>query len=113
MDNSLLDAFEYLQKIAVGLEQVVWDQEDENGQFHGKFKDTEFKLRALLCEIQVAIIERGLTMREDVRRDIMTQDFRQIEDSSFRNVRDWMIFRDYMNTLQYVIDVFENFKSRL
>ncbi|GLV31789.1 hypothetical protein CBL_07548 [Carabus blaptoides fortunei] len=114
LNKSLLDTYEYLQTLAVGLEQIVWDQEDqEEEDFLVKFKEAEYKLRSLLCEIQVAIIERGLNMRPDVRRDIMTDPYRNMSNTTSRYFRDWVIFRDYMNALEYVVDVFRHFKKDL
>lgn len=43
----LKNTYEYLQKYAVGLEQVVWDLNQESGAFQNKFRDTEYKLRAV------------------------------------------------------------------
>lgn len=113
LDKSLLDTYEYLQTIAVGLEQLVWDQEDDNAPFTGKFKEIEFKLRALLCEIQVAIMERGIVMRPDVRRDIMTEAYRNNDNMTSKYLRDWLIFRDFMNALEYVIQVFNYLQDSL
>lgn len=42
-----MNAYEYMQRYAVGLEQIVWDQEDYNLEFRKEFKDTEFKLRTV------------------------------------------------------------------
>ena len=47
----------------------------------------------VLCELQVAMLERGVEPEEDIRREIMSQDVRDIEDSSYRNLRDWYIYR--------------------
>ncbi|XP_069677792.1 uncharacterized protein [Periplaneta americana] len=113
LDSTLKDTYEYLQKFAVGLEQVVWDQKDENGAFKEQFADIEFKLRATLCEIQAAMMERGVVPHMDITRQIMNNDLRHIGNSSYRNVRDWVIFRDCMNGLEYVIQVFEYFKQKL
>jgi hypothetical protein len=44
---ALKDTYRYLQKYAVGIEQVVWDQMDSNGPFKNQFADIEFKLRAV------------------------------------------------------------------
>jgi len=44
---ALKDTYKYLQKFAVGMEQVVWDQIDNNGAFKNEFADIEFKLRAV------------------------------------------------------------------
>jgi hypothetical protein len=47
LDTALKDTYKYLQKFAVGMEQVVWDQTDNNGAFKNEFADIEFKLRAV------------------------------------------------------------------
>ena len=36
-----------MQKYAVGLEQIVWDQEDLQLEFRKQFKETEYKLRTV------------------------------------------------------------------
>ena len=36
---------------------------------------------------------------------------RNTEDSSYRNLRDWYIYRDYMNGLEYVIHAFAHLKK--
>jgi hypothetical protein len=47
LDVALKDTYAYLQKFAVGMEQIVWDQNDNNGAFKDEFADIEFKLRAV------------------------------------------------------------------
>lgn len=47
LDTALLDAYEFMQRFAVGLEQIVWDQEDHRLEFRKQFKDTEFNLRTV------------------------------------------------------------------
>lgn len=47
LDKALLDAYEYMQKYAVGLEQIVWDQEEHHLEFHKQFQDTEYELRTV------------------------------------------------------------------
>ncbi|XP_017775080.1 PREDICTED: uncharacterized protein LOC108561586 [Nicrophorus vespilloides] len=108
MKNSLIDIYEHLQKFAVGLEQIVWDQEDNRGAFLKNFTDTEYNLRSLLCEIQMAIIELGLSQKPDITRDLMGPDFRSITDATERNLRDWLIYRDYMSALDYTVKAFGN-----
>lgn len=110
LDETLLNTYEYLQKIAVGLEQILWDQQDYHGDFVQQFKDSENHLRLLLCEIQTAMIERGIQMRPDVTRDLMPEEHR-ITDKTFRKLRDWIIYREYMNALEYVKQVFEYLKQ--
>nr|XP_046487515.1 uncharacterized protein LOC124221492 isoform X2 [Neodiprion pinetum] len=113
LDKALLDAYTYMQTFAVGLEQIVWDQNDNDSEFHKQFADTEFKLRTVLCELQAALVERGVKPRPDVTRAVMGADIRGYKDESTRSVRDWVIFRDYMNGLEYIIQVFEYLGDRL
>ncbi|XP_067209427.1 uncharacterized protein [Linepithema humile] len=114
LDKALLDAYEYMQKYAVGLEQIVWDQEEHHLEFHKQFQDTEYELRTVLCELQVALVERGVMSRQDVTRDAMSSEYRAMSSSStFRNLRDWLIFRDYMNGLEYVEQIFEYLRKHL
>ncbi|KAF4516394.1 hypothetical protein B566_EDAN008517 [Ephemera danica] len=110
LEQALKDSYSSLQKIAVGLEQVAWDQEDSSG-FKSDFRATEYQLKAVLCEIMFAMSEHSVEQHPDVTRSIMSREFREISsgNSSVRNLRDWFIFRDYMNGLEYVIDVFDYF----
>lgn len=112
LNEALQNTYEYLQKMAVGLEQVAWDQKEQSGDFMENFKDVEYKLRAVLCEIQTAMVDRQVTQREDVTREIMNEEFRVMNETN-RKLRDWFIFRDYMNCLEYIIEVFSLFKSKM
>jgi hypothetical protein len=67
---TLLEVYVSLQKIAVGVEQMVWDEEDRNGPLKSSLIETENYLGSLLCEIHTAIIEKELTVEETVTRDI-------------------------------------------
>ncbi|XP_043267715.1 uncharacterized protein [Venturia canescens] len=114
LDTALLDAYEYMQRYAVGLEQIVWDQEDHRLEFRKQFKDTEFNLRTVLCELQVALVERGVTPRPDITRDAMSSEYREMSgQETYRNLRDWLIFRDYMNGLEYIVQVFDHLRRSL
>lgn len=56
--------------------------------------------------------ERGVTPRPDVSRDIMPIEYRRVNSTTQRDLRDWLIFRDYMNALEYVIEVFKYLSNR-
>ncbi|XP_063221291.1 uncharacterized protein LOC134530416 isoform X2 [Bacillus rossius redtenbacheri] len=112
-EQALKDSYEYLQKYAVGLEQVVSDQYDHNGAFLSEFKDAEYNVRSTLCEIQLGMMAKNVTQKPDVARDIMADEYRSMGNSSYRNLRDWLIFRDYMNGLEYVVQVFEYVRDHL
>jgi len=103
--------YNYLQRFAVGLEVMVEDQAMYDGDFIMEFNEAEYKLKAVLCELQMAMLERGLEVGEDVDRSIMSKEVRNTEDSSYRNLRDWYIYRDYMNGLEYVIHAFDHLKK--
>ncbi|KAK7866986.1 hypothetical protein R5R35_006819 [Gryllus longicercus] len=112
LDSALKDIYKYLQMYAVGLEQVTWDQEDIKGDFWSSFKDAEHALKATLCEVQVLMVERNVRQHPDVQRDLMDSNVRQNNSTSHRNLRDWLIYRDYMNGLEYVIEVLEHFERQ-
>ena len=83
----------------------------------GWFKTSDFNLTScfvlqVLCELQVAMLEKGIFPDDDVSREIMTPDVRDIEDESYRNLRDWYIYRDYMNGLEYVVHAFSHLKRK-
>ena len=62
----------------------------------------------------MAIAERSVQPRLDITRDIMSQEFRGMaEVATYRNLRDWLIFRDYMNGLEYIIQVFEHLLRKI
>jgi hypothetical protein len=45
----------------------------------------------------------------DVTREVMSGDYRDIDCDTIRDIRDWVIFRDYVNTLQHLKQAFEHF----
>lgn len=68
----------------------------------------------VLCELQVALMERAVTLRPDVTRNAMSTEYRSMSSSAtYRDLRDWLIFRDYMNGLEYVVQVFEHLRRGL
>jgi len=103
MDTALSTMYNYLQRVAVGLEQVVLDQAAYDGEFTQEFNEAEYKLKAVLCELQVAMLERGIQAIKDPSRDDMPEDVRNLKYISYRAIRDWFVFRDYMNILEYII----------
>lgn len=111
LDTALSRMYNYLQRFAVGLEEVVIDQALFDGEFIQEFNEAEYKLKAVLCELQMAMLERDIDIGNDVSRDIMKDDVRDIQDQSYRNLRDWYIYRDYMNGLEYVIHAFDHLKK--
>ncbi|XP_021960829.1 uncharacterized protein LOC110856648 isoform X2 [Folsomia candida] len=108
MAETLRSMYTGLQMFAVGLEQIVLDQSVYGGSFHKDFQETEYQLKYVLCELQIAMLEKGI-QHEDVTREIMSGDYRDIDCKTIRNIRDWVIFRDYVNTLEYIQQSFSYF----
>jgi len=111
LDTALQRIYNYLQRFAVGLEEVVLDQALFDGEFIQEFNEAEYKLKAVLCELQMAMLERDIEFGEDISREIMNDDVRDIQDTSYRNLRDWYIYRDYMNGLEYIVHSFDYLKK--
>ncbi|CAG0902232.1 unnamed protein product [Cyprideis torosa] len=96
--------YEFFQKYSVGLEQVLLDEAIYEGEYLEDLKVTEDRVGALLCELQVSMMEKGITPNPDVSREIMSEEFRDIESDAMRNLRDWIILRDLMNALEFSLD---------
>ena len=70
-----------------------------------------FLMPACLCE-SFCGKEKGVKPKENIRRNIMGENIRDVESDSYRNIRDWSIYRDYMNGLEYALTVFNHMKHR-
>ncbi|KAJ1525923.1 hypothetical protein ONE63_009111 [Megalurothrips usitatus] len=112
LDVALKDIYKYLQMYAVGLEQVAMDQKQNRNKFYLDFERQEHLLRNVLCEVQVAMAEQGVVQHPDVSPDIMTDTYRKPNGESIRNVRDWVILREYMNGLEYIIQLLDHFSQQ-
>ncbi|KAG5895001.1 hypothetical protein JTB14_002426 [Gonioctena quinquepunctata] len=106
--KTLLEAYENLQKVAVGVEQVVWDQQDRPGLFPDGFKELEDYLIAVLCELQMVISEMNINIPSDVPREHMPESQRFNLDVTASNVRDFIIMREALTTLEYIRDEFRD-----
>lgn len=64
----------------------------------------------VLCEIESTLIQKGVKEHEleEISRDIIPEKVRNLSDESYRNLRNWYIYRDYMNGLEYVRDAFKH-----
>ncbi|XP_025197122.1 uncharacterized protein LOC112595931 [Melanaphis sacchari] len=99
-----------MQNVAVGLEQVAWDQDREMLPYAKYFNETTLKLKTILCEVSMAIYDINETPEPHVERDIMPIESRISRDN--QSLRDWLILREYMTSLQYVIEAFGYLKSK-
>ncbi|XP_065206148.1 uncharacterized protein LOC135835691 isoform X2 [Planococcus citri] len=112
LDDESIKIYGYLQRLAVAFEQVTKDQREVNSEFQEEFAVAETHLKSILCELREIIPDSKFAIYRDANRDIMPPEFRHMDDHTYRNVRDWLIFRDYMNVVEYLIQVLEYFKTK-
>ncbi|KAI9563563.1 hypothetical protein GHT06_011027 [Daphnia sinensis] len=99
------------QTIAVGLEQVILDRAVYGGDFLEQFATTENKLAMVLCSLQMAMIEKHVEPDADAVRQLMDNKYRDMRSASGRNLRDFVIVRDYINLLEYTHQVLQHFQN--
>lgn len=112
-EHALRSSYEYIQYYAVGLEQIVLDQVMYDGTFLDQFRSLEGKLRQVLCELQVAMLEMKIKQNADVTRNVMAQEYRDMDNKMARDLRDWIILRDFAGALHYIQTVFAHFAASL
>ena len=73
-----------------------------------------FSTFQVLCEIEYALLQKGVPEEDlaEIPREIIPDRIRNLEDQSYRNLRDWYIYRDYMNGLEYVVDAFNHLRHK-
>ncbi|KAH6948359.1 hypothetical protein HPB50_023545 [Hyalomma asiaticum] len=98
--------FGYVQYYAVGLEQAVLDQIFHNGPFHRLFLEIQQNLGQLLCELQIGIVHFNVAKNPDVLRDVMSHEYRDMKQDSQRNLRDYIILREYIRLTRYISELF-------
>ncbi|XP_064484890.1 uncharacterized protein LOC135397312 isoform X2 [Ornithodoros turicata] len=105
-EEAFKNAFGYVQYYAVGLEQAVLDQIFHNGPFQKLFLEIQQNLGQLLCELQIGIVHFNVDKNPDVLRDVMSHEYRDIKQDSQRNLRDYLILREYIKVTQYIFELF-------
>jgi len=70
-------------------------------------------LTQVLCELEMAMVEKGVVPLTYVSRSIMSPEIRFIKDGTNRNMRDWFIFKDYMNSMDQTLKILKSARRRL
>lgn len=91
-----------VQIIAAGIDLVFANEKYET------FKDIKAYLKLVLSEIFTVIYECHLTLPSDITREIIPTDCVSMVDQTAIKARDWIIFREYVNMMEYIIKVFRN-----
>lgn len=112
MEEEMIHLYHQFQKIGVGIEQIVSEYNNctpNNGADQSvciNFNNMRQDLTTLLRELNMNIGTLGLVRKPDVERDIMPDEDRQVDETT-RRIRNWVIYRDYINALEYTIKAFE------
>lgn len=90
-----------------------WDEEDRRGEFIKAFDGTWSRVNNLLCEVHNVMIVKNLTVETFIGREIMGDTLRQANDDTARNIRNWIIYREYLNMLEYIEQVFDHLSKKM
>ena len=115
------------------MEQVLLDRAIYSGDFLEEFATMENKLSMVnvcnfsklvdccsnhvnvlvqvLCSLQMALMEKQIQPDADAARQMMTNEYRDMKSESGRNLRDFIILRDYINLLEYLVQVLQHFQG--
>ena len=63
----------------------------------------------MLCALQYAMMEKRVMADTDAARQLMSRAYRDLRSASGRNLRDFIIVRDYTNLLEYIQQLLEHF----
>ena len=96
----------------MGLEQILLDQVLHDGKMTQEFKDIEYDLFQLLCEIQLGMHLQSITPKPDIIREVMSHQYRDINETSLRNLRDYLILRDYISATNFIAQLFAYLRSK-
>lgn len=108
-DEQLQEAYEMMQRLAVGIEQVTLDQALYQGSFLQQFRIIENHIVTILCQLHYAMVHRNLSPSVSVTKEIMGEEYRDLEGESSRNMRDAVIVREYDAGLMHLKEVFSEF----
>lgn len=112
LEESLLNIYEYFQRISVGIQKALEHSED-NPRVVQMLNATKDDLRTVLAEVQRALFEKNITTEgRNVSKAIVPQDI--VDDSkSSRYVFNLSVFRHYLEALEGVIQELEGHKNRI
>ncbi|KAF2352957.1 hypothetical protein FHG87_016285 [Trinorchestia longiramus] len=113
---ALAVAYESMQRRAVAIEQVTLDQalyRDLNDtDFLSEFRSMEGEIVSILCELHYAMKQLQVRSSEVITSEIMHEKYRDLDISSDRLERDTIILREYISGLDYLVRVFDHFRSQ-
>jgi len=112
LGSALRTHFADLQRLAIGFEQMTVDAALYGDPNLEAFRRLQADLMLLLCELQIALLEKRLTPDSSVTADIMGQEARDLANRRDRNLRNWVIIREYKMYLAHLDKVFNALRRR-
>ncbi len=116
IEEAYSTSYEYIQYFAVALEQIITDQqlysEHYSKDIIKEFKEINYEMNQLLCNLQTAIHVLNIDQKAKVGRTVMSKRYKDIEELSRRNLRDYMILNYYINATDFISKLFRYYKKR-
>lgn len=110
-NSQLLHAYEKMQRVAVGIEQVTLDQALYQGDLLQDFRTIETHIVKILCQLHYAMVHQELEPPVNVTKVIMSENYRDLEGTSQRSARDSIIVREYNSAIDQLKDIFIKFEN--
>lgn len=110
-NSQLLHAYEKMQRLAVGIEQVTLDQALYQGEMLQDFRTIETHIVKILCQLHYAMVHQELEPPATVTKEIMEENYRDLDGTSERNIRDYVIVREYNAAIHHLVEIFVKFQN--
>ena len=111
-NSQLLHAYEKMQRLAVGIEQVTLDQALYEGDLLQDFRTIETHIVKILCQLHYAMMHQELKPPMNVTKEIMNENYRDLDGTSARTARDSVIVRAYDTAVDHLKDIFVKFENQ-
>lgn len=111
-NSQLLHAYEKMQRLAVGIEQVTLDQALYEGDLLQDFRKIETHIVKILCQLHYAMVHQELKPPMNVTKEIMDESYRDLDGTSARTMRDSVIVLAYNAAVDHLKDIFVKFENQ-
>jgi hypothetical protein len=115
VEEAYSTSYEYIQYFAVGLEQIIIDQqlyfEHYSKEIITEFEEIKYEMNQLLCNLQTALHVLNIGQKGNIGRNVMSKRYKDIEELSRRNLRDYTILNYYINATHFISELF-HYKKR-
>ncbi|XP_076258285.1 uncharacterized protein LOC143195203 isoform X1 [Rhynchophorus ferrugineus] len=108
--EGLLTMYKNLQIMAVALDAVVADYNQSSVE---SLKQGASQLYGLiiniLCDLQEVLIQNNIPIKNDVGREVVPDEYRNIfENKTRRAERDWIVLREFIKVMEYTVEASEH-----